>query len=107
MKIDDKAIVEKIKYYVNREAAKKSALSSSKIDKTDFFLGERILPNGQMRITEQANFAYSPLGKAFEKQIKKNNLKEEKKQMLLQIKARVVDLTNKGDYYKSRFKGTS
>ena len=50
-----------MKCYVNRETAKKSALSSGKIDKREFFLGERILPNDQMRITEQANFTYSPL----------------------------------------------
>ena len=37
MTIDDKAIAEKIKYDVNREAAKKSALSSGKIDKNRFF----------------------------------------------------------------------
>ena len=86
-----------MKCYVNREAAKKSALSSGKIDKKEFFLGERILPNGQMRITEQANFTYSPLAKAFGKQIKTIDVKDEKKQ----------DLTNKDDYYKSRFKGTS
>ena len=32
--------------------------------------GEKILPSDQSRITEQAKFTYSPLGKAFEKQIK-------------------------------------
>ena len=37
MTIDDKAIAEKIKYDVNREAAKKSALSSDKTDKNKFF----------------------------------------------------------------------
>ena len=41
-------------------------LSSSKIDKNEFLIGEGILPSGQssMKIT------YSPLGKEFEKQIK-------------------------------------
>ena len=60
-----------------------------------------------MRLTEQPNFTCSTLGKAFEKQIKTIGVKEENKQMLLQIKTRVVDLSNKDDYYKSRFKGAS
>ena len=60
-----------------------------------------------MRITEQANFTYSTLGKAFEKQIKTIDVQEENKKMLIQIKTRVVDLSNEEDYYKSRFKGTS
>ena len=32
--------------------------------------GEDILPSSQQQIIEQARFTYSPLGKAFEKQIK-------------------------------------
>ena len=39
-----------------------SALSSGKFDK-----GEEILPPYQRRVIEQANFAYSFLGKALEK----------------------------------------
>ena len=31
---------------------------------------KKILPHSQTRIIEQAKFTYSPLGKAFEKQIK-------------------------------------
>ena len=33
--------------------------------------GEEILPSNQRQIIKQAKFAYSPLGKAFEKQITK------------------------------------
>ena len=33
-------------------------------------IGEETLPFNQIRIIEQDKFAYSPLGKAFEKQIK-------------------------------------
>ena len=61
---------EKLQYDINREAAKIS-LSSSKIDKYEYLTGEEILPSNQQQITEQAKFTYSPLGKAFEKQIKK------------------------------------
>ena len=61
---------EKLQYDINREAAKISALSSEKIDKYDYLTGEIILPSNQQQITEQAKFTYSPLGKAFQKQIK-------------------------------------
>ena len=50
--------------------AKISALSSGKIDKFEYLTGEEILPSDQSSIIEQAKFTYSPLGKAFEKQIK-------------------------------------
>ena len=52
------------------EAAKISALSSGKIHKYEYLTGEDILPPNQQQIIEQAKFTYSPLGKAFEKQIK-------------------------------------
>ena len=52
------------------EAAKISALSSGKIDKYEYLTGEEILPSNQQQIIQQAKFTYSPLGKAFEKQIK-------------------------------------
>ena len=41
-----------------------------KIDKYQYLASEEILPSNQSRIIEQANFTYSPLDKAFEKQIK-------------------------------------
>ena len=62
---------EKLQYDINREAAKISALSSGKIYKYEYLTGEDILPSNQQQIIEQAKFTYSPLGKAFEKQIKK------------------------------------
>ena len=61
MKIDDKIKDEKLQYDINREAAKILALFSGKIDKYEYFIGEEILP---------PKFTYSPLSKAFEKQIK-------------------------------------
>ena len=60
---------EKLQYDINREAAKISALSSSKTDNYEYLTGEEILPSDQQQITEQAKFIYSPLGKSFEKQI--------------------------------------
>ena len=70
MTTDDKIKDEKLQYNINREAAKVSALSSSKIDKYEYLTGEEILPSDQSRIIEQAKFTYSPLHKAFEKQTK-------------------------------------
>ena len=64
MTTDHKINNEKLQYNINREAAKTSALSSGKIDKYEYLTGEEILPSDQSRIIEQANFTYSPLGKA-------------------------------------------
>ena len=55
---------------INREAAKISALSSRKNDKYEYLTGFFILPSNQRQVIEQDKFTYSPLGKAFEKQIK-------------------------------------
>ena len=70
MTTDDQIEDKKLQYDINREAAKISALSSGKIDKYEYLTGEEILPSNQKQIIEQAKFTYSPLGKAFEKQIK-------------------------------------
>ena len=40
----------KLLYHTDREAAKISALSSSKIDKYQYRTGEEILPSDQIRI---------------------------------------------------------
>ena len=61
---------EKLHYNISRKAAKISALSSGKIYKYEYLTGKEILPSNQQQIIEQAKFTYSPLGKAFEKQIK-------------------------------------
>ena len=45
-------------------------LASGKIDKYKYLTGNKILPSNQQQIIERAKFTYSPLGKAFEKQIK-------------------------------------
>ena len=70
MTINDQIRDEKLQYDINREAAKISALSSGKIHEYEYLTGENILPSNQQQIIEQAKFTYSPLGKAFEKQIK-------------------------------------
>ena len=70
MTINDQIRDEKMQYDINREADKISALSSGKIRKYEYLTGEDILSSNQQQIIEQAKFTYSPLEKAFEKQIK-------------------------------------
>ena len=70
MTIEDQIKDEKLQYDINREAAKISALSSGKLDKYEYLTGEEILPSNEQQIIQQAKFTYSPLGTAFEKQIK-------------------------------------
>ena len=66
MAINDQIRDENLQYNINRKAAE----ISGKINKYEYLTGEEILPSNQQQIIEQARFTYSPLGKAFEKQIK-------------------------------------
>ena len=66
----DKIIDEKLQYDINRKTAKISTLTSDKIDKHKYLVGEEILPSDQGWLIEQANFRDSSLGIAFEKQMR-------------------------------------
>ena len=79
MSIDDKIKDKKLQYEINKETAKISPLSSGKIDKYEYLTGEEILPSNERQITEQEKFTYSPLGKAFEKQLKQLKTKKKNK----------------------------
>ena len=46
-------------------------LSSGKIENYQYLTREEILPSDESRIIEPVRFTYSPLGKGFEKEIKK------------------------------------
>ena len=70
MTSNDQISDEKLQYDINREVAKISALSPGKIHKYEYLTGEDILISNQQQIIEQAKFTNSPIGKAFEKQIK-------------------------------------
>ena len=83
MTINDQIRDEKLQYDINREASKISALSSGNIQKYEYLTGEDILPSNQQQIIEQAKFTYSPLGKAFEKQMKTIEDQSKNKLMLL------------------------
>ena len=63
MTINDQIRDEKLRYDINKEAAKTSTLSSGKIHKCKYLTGEDILPSNLQQIIEQAKFTYSPLGK--------------------------------------------
>ena len=49
----DKTKVEKLQYDINRKTAKISTLTSDKIDKYEYLIGEEILPSDQGRLKEQ------------------------------------------------------
>ena len=68
--ITDQIRDKKLQSDINRKTAKISPLSSGNIQKYEYLTGEDILPSNQQQIIEQARFTYSPLRKAFEKQIK-------------------------------------
>ena len=99
MTIEDQIKDEKLQYDINREAAKISALSSGEIDKYEYLTGEEILPSNQQQIIQQAKFAYSPLGKALEKQIKAIEDQGKKQVKAIQYNKQIV---NKDDDYKDK-----
>ena len=102
MTIEDQIKDEKLQYDINREAAKISALSSGKLDKYEHLTGEEILPSNQQQIIQQAKFTYSPLGKAFEKQIKTIKYQGEKQTKAIQDNQLVNINTNKDVDYKDK-----
>ena len=59
MTVNDQISDEKPQYDINREAAKIPALSSSKIDKYEYLIGEEILLSDQQQIIEQVKFTYN------------------------------------------------
>ena len=62
MTINDQIKDKKLQYDINREVAKISALSSGKIHKHEYLIGEDIFLSNHQQIIEQAKFVYSPLG---------------------------------------------
>ena len=99
MTINDQITDEKLQYDISREAAKIAVLLSRKIHKYEYLTGEDILPSNQQQIIEQAKFTYSPLGKAFEKQIKTIEDQGEKQiDALKDLKDQNKQLDNISDY---------
>ena len=79
--IDDQIRDEKLQYEISREAAK-ITLSSGKINKYEYLVGKGMLAFSQKQMIKQAKFTNSPLGKAFEKQIKTTEYDGKNKLML-------------------------
>ena len=92
--INDQIRDEKLQYNITREAAKILALSSGKIYKYEYLTGEDILPSNRQQIIEQARFTYSPLGKAFEKQIKTIEDQGQKQIKAIQDKGQLKQFKN-------------
>ena len=101
MTIEDQIKDGKLQYDIYREAAKISALSSGKIDKYEYLTGEEILLSSLQQIIQQAKFTYSPLGKAFEKQIKTIEDQGKKQVKAIQDK-QLVNIDNNNDDYKDK-----
>ena len=97
MTINDQITDEKLWYDINIAVAEISALSSGKIHKYEYLTGQDILPSNQQQIIEQAKFTYSPLGKAFEKQIKTIEDQGEKQIKAIQDQGQVKTI-KKYDY---------
>ena len=72
MTIDDRIRDEKLQYDINREVANISASSSGKTDQYEYLTAEqrKKLSSDQRKFFAKTKFAYSNLGKAFEKQTK-------------------------------------
>ena len=92
MTIEDQITDENLQYEINREAAKISVLSSSKIDTYECVTGEEILLSNQQQIIEQAKFTYSPLGKVFEKQTKTIEDQGEKQIKAIQVQRTIKSI---------------
>ena len=89
MKIDDQIRDEKLQYNINRKAAEISVLC---YHHEKNLTGEEILPSNQQQIIEQAKFTYSPLGKAFEKQIK--TVEDQGEKQIQNLKDKLKQLKN-------------
>ena len=100
MTINDQIRDENLQYNINREAVKTSALSSGKIHKYAYLSGDQILPSNQQQIIEQAKFTYSPLGKAFEKQIK--TIEDQGQKQVEALKTKAIE--GKSDDHSSNSK---
>ena len=89
MTIDDHIRDEKLQYDINKEAAKISALFSNKFNKYEYLIGGKMLRSNQKQMIERRKFTYSPLRKAFEKQIKTIEEQREKQVKAIQNQGQV------------------
>ena len=76
--LDRKIMQNESQYYLDRKAAKMSALFSNNLEKYEYLTGEDL--GLKPSTVEQTTFEYSPLGKIFNKGLEKE---EDKKEGLL------------------------
>ena len=72
--LDDRIKTIQAQYDLDREAAKITALLSKELNKYEYLSGEDL--GYKLGVVEQAKFEYSPLGKVFNKGLKKEDKKE-------------------------------
>ena len=65
MTIDDRVRDGKLRYNINKEAAKQSSKIDN-FDKFEYLTDKELLPTDKIRVIEQGKFTYSLLGKTFE-----------------------------------------
>ena len=65
MTIDVRVRDGKLRYNINKEAAKQSSKIDN-FDKFEYLTDKELLPTDQIRVTEQGKSTYSLLGKTFE-----------------------------------------
>ena len=93
IKILDKKIKQnESQYYLDREAAEISALSSNNLDKYELLTGEDL--GLKPSTIEQTKFGYSPLGKMFNKGLSEDDKKEGILKGLKNIKDKNEELIN-------------
>ena len=69
-----KIVQNEVQYYLDRKAAKISALSANNLDKYEYLTSEDL--GLKPSTVEQVKFEYSPLGKTFNKGLDKDDQKE-------------------------------
>ena len=69
--LDDKIKANQAQYYLDREAAKITALSSKELDKYEYLTGEDL--GYKPDVIQKAKFEYSPIGEDFNKIFKKDD----------------------------------
>ena len=91
--LDDKIKEERVTHDLGQESAKISALKSGNIDKYEYLTGQEVIPTGKEADLAHAKFEYSPLGKAFEKQVK--TIKEQGEKQVKAIENTLVPMQQK------------
>ena len=95
--LDNKIRADKIAQDVGETAVRISALKSGDIDKYELLTQQEVIPRGAEASQAAAKFEYSPLGKAFGKQVKAIEEQREKQVTTIQgITPRLIPMETPG-----------